>query len=100
MCILHEYYIICNICYNDSKWMILPFSLNVLAASGDTPILQCSMPLARMVACGGLAMLPIKPVLVIGTSLGFHAVHLSKGLERSGRWYLHRLVYTVWIEPL
>ena len=32
--------------------------------------------------------------------LGFHAVHLSKGLERSGRWYLHRLVYTVWAEPL
>jgi hypothetical protein len=33
-------------------------------------------------------------------TLGFHSVNLSKGLERSGRWYLHRLVYEVWVEPL
>jgi DNA-binding CsgD family transcriptional regulator len=33
-------------------------------------------------------------------ALGFHSVNLSKGLEHSGRWYLHRLVYEVWVEPL
>jgi hypothetical protein len=33
-------------------------------------------------------------------ALGFHAVNLSKGLELRGRWYLHRLIYTVWVERL
>lgn len=33
-------------------------------------------------------------------ALGFHAVNLSKGLELAGRWYLHRLVYTIWVKPL
>jgi hypothetical protein len=33
-------------------------------------------------------------------TLGFHAVNLSKGLELSGRWYLHRLVYRVWLGTL
>jgi hypothetical protein len=32
--------------------------------------------------------------------LGFHSVNLSKGFELWGRWYLHRLVYTVWIKPI
>jgi HNH endonuclease len=32
--------------------------------------------------------------------LGFHSVNLSKGLEFHGRWYLHRLIYTVWVKPI
>jgi HNH endonuclease len=32
--------------------------------------------------------------------LGFHSVSLSKGLEHRGRWYLHRLIYTVWVGVL
>ena len=32
--------------------------------------------------------------------LGFHSVKLTKGLELRGRWYLHRLIYTVWVTPI
>ncbi len=43
---------------------------------------------------------PHKTTIGHKDTLGFHSVNLSKGLECRGRWYLHRLVYTVWVKQI